>query len=155
MQNKICTECNKRKSIKRFHIQKSGKHGVRAICIKCRRKKGRKYSKAHKKEKRENYFKNKQHYTNIHIRKKYGITLKQYNKMLKSQNNCCAICGKPEEEKEKNKSIRKLAIDHDHKTGNVRGLLCGKCNKGIGLLQGNIKILINATKYLIQHNGNK
>jgi hypothetical protein len=78
----------------------------------------------------------------------HGITLNDYNKMLKEQNNGCAICGNPETDKEVNKKVKSLSVDHDHKTGKVRGLLCSKCNKGIGLFQDNIKLLQSAINYL-------
>ena len=78
----------------------------------------------------------------------HGITLKEYNILLSSQNNVCKICGKLETSKEKNKKVKSLAVDHDHKTGKIRGLLCGKCNKGIGLFQDSIEILTNAICYL-------
>ncbi len=61
---------------------------------------------------------------NKYLQKKYGITLRQYNIMLFSQNLSCAICKKHKSEFKKN-----LAVDHNHKTGRVRGLLCYYCNK--------------------------
>jgi hypothetical protein len=77
------------------------------------------------------------------IRRQYGITLDQYNKMLKAQNNKCAICGNEDEVEG-----RKLAIDHCHNKGHVRGLLCGKCNRGLGLFYDNPELLQNAINYL-------
>jgi len=77
------------------------------------------------------------------IRNQYGITLEQYNTMLKAQNYKCAICGNEDEVEG-----RKLAIDHCHTTGKVRGLLCGKCNRGLGLFYDNQELLSNAIKYL-------
>lgn len=53
----------------------------------------------------------------------YGITLDQYNQLLKSQGGGCGICGKSPEDEGK-----ALAVDHDHKTGEVRGILCSYCN---------------------------
>jgi len=77
------------------------------------------------------------------IRKKYGITLDEYNVMLKAQDNKCAICNNEDEVKG-----RKLAIDHCHTTGSVRGLLCGKCNRALGLFYDNRELLHNAIQYL-------
>jgi hypothetical protein len=59
-----------------------------------------------------------------HLKKTYGITPEQYNEILAKQEYCCAICGKHEED-EKN---RRLAVDHNHETGEIRGLLCSFCN---------------------------
>jgi len=77
------------------------------------------------------------------IRKQYGITLEEYNNMLKAQDYKCAICGNQDEVEG-----RKLAIDHCHSTGDVRGLLCGKCNRGLGLFYDNQELLQQAIQYL-------
>ena len=75
-----------------------------------------------------------------HRRREYGLTEEEYNNMVLSQNNMCAICNKP--------SDRTLHIDHDHVTGKVRGLLCFNCNLGIGLLQEDLVVLNRAIEYL-------
>jgi hypothetical protein len=72
----------------------------------------------------------------------YGLTEREYREMHQAQNGLCAICGNPQI------SGRELSIDHDHKTGIVRGLLCHKCNLGIGYFQENIAYLENAIAYL-------
>lgn len=79
----------------------------------------------------------------VRVRHVYGITLEQYHQMLADQNYRCAICGQEDEVEG-----RKLAIDHCHTTGKVRGLLCGKCNRGLGLFYDNSKLLQNAISYL-------
>ena len=71
---------------------------------------------------------------------KYGLTKEEHDAMLLLQNNLCAICNKTKD--------KTLHVDHDHKTGRVRGLLCYSCNTGIGLLKDDIKYLANAIKYL-------
>ena len=75
-----------------------------------------------------------------HRRRQYGISEEQYNNMILSQNNICAICNKP--------SSKTLHIDHDHETGKVRGLLCSSCNTAIGLFKEDIDSLSAAIKYL-------
>lgn len=75
------------------------------------------------------------------LKKLYGITVEQYNEMLESQGGVCAICH------DNNIRELKLAVDHDHETGKVRGLLCDRCNRGIGLLR-TIKNVKSAYKYL-------
>jgi hypothetical protein len=74
----------------------------------------------------------------------YGLTMEQYNVMLIEQNGVCKICGKPE----KSSSKGVLSVDHDHSTGNVRGLLCDTCNRGLGHFYDNISLLYNAIEYL-------
>lgn len=79
------------------------------------------------------------------LKKLYGISLVEYNFILKKQNNSCAICGRKD---------RKLCLDHDHTTNKVRGLLCHQCNHAIGLLGENIRSLNKAINY-IEYYGNK
>ena len=77
------------------------------------------------------------------IRRKYGITQQHYDDMLKKQNGGCAICGKTEEP-----DGRRLAIDHCHTTGKVRGILCNNCNNGLGSFGDNIEGITKAIQYL-------
>lgn len=81
----------------------------------------------------------------INLRLKYGLTLKQFADMVKKQNGLCLICKKPQIDK------KKLCVDHDHKTGKIRGLLCDHCNKGLGHVREDIKILEAMVKYLKKH----
>lgn len=71
------------------------------------------------------------------------MTIEKYNVMREKQMYCCAICGTPE-----HKLKRKLDVDHDHKTGLVRGLLCASCNRGLGYFNDSQEILTNAKIYL-------
>jgi glycyl-tRNA synthetase (class II) len=75
--------------------------------------------------------------------KKYGIELEEYYDMLKQQDNKCIICNTNELNLN-----RKLNIDHNHKTGEVRGLLCDRCNKVIGLLNEDINIMRSMIEYI-------
>jgi len=77
------------------------------------------------------------------------MTIEQYDEMLLNQNNCCGICKKHISEIISTKKFN-FCVDHDHNTGRIRGLLCDKCNRGIGLLCDDIDILINAIEYLSQ-----
>lgn len=75
----------------------------------------------------------------------FELTIDDYNQMLESQNYRCAICG---DEGNKENRFRKLSIDHGHKTGKVRGLLCSNCNFLLGQAKDDIGILRNAITYL-------
>jgi len=77
----------------------------------------------------------------------YGISLKEYNAMVESQDGKCAICGVDETLEIRGKTVR-LAVDHCHTTGKVRGLLCAKCNQGIGCLKDDVELLQSAIDYL-------
>lgn len=78
---------------------------------------------------------------------KYGISLVTYEEMLDKQDHKCAICSVNETMVIRGKQYR-LAVDHDHKTGKVRGLLCSSCNRGIGYLRDDINIFKKAIDYL-------
>lgn len=80
----------------------------------------------------------------LHMKRAYGLDFKDYERMLETQNGVCAICSSPPPNNRKTR----LAIDHCHKTGKVRGLLCDKCNRSIGLLKDDVNILAKAIEYL-------
>lgn len=78
------------------------------------------------------------------IKKAYGLSLEEFESMLKKQNNSCAICGFKDDG---NKSFFPF-VDHCHSSDIVRGLLCSKCNFGLGNFNDDIQLLKNAIKYL-------
>ena len=82
------------------------------------------------------------------LRASFGLSLEKYKSMFASQNGKCAICGQPEKHRH-NGQIKALAVDHNHKTGAIRGLLCSDCNTGIGKLREDPKILQSAIRYLL------
>jgi len=82
------------------------------------------------------------------LQAKYGLTYDEYNKMFQEQNGCCFICGKHQSELK-----RKLFVDHNHRTGEVRKLLCNKCNSVLGLVEEDKNILVNVINYLETYNG--
>jgi len=79
---------------------------------------------------------------------KYGITLEDFDKVFEQQGGVCAICGKPETFLHQTGVVCRLAVDHNHKTGKIRGLLCRVCNQGLGSFKDNSENLSNAIKYL-------
>lgn len=79
------------------------------------------------------------------LEKKFGLTVADYESMLRAQDGKCAICGS---ESSGRKDRSNFSVDHDHKTNRVRGLLCRGCNTGIGNLRENPDILIRAADYL-------
>lgn len=76
------------------------------------------------------------------LRRDFGISLEDYQTMLAKQGGVCAVCLKPE------KTKRRLAVDHDHNTGKIRGLLCRDCNTSLGKLGDSPEILRRAAAYL-------
>lgn len=79
--------------------------------------------------------------------KRFGLTPEQYQAIHGAQNGLCAICAKPERRLMRERPTS-LAVDHDHETGRVRGLLCAACNTAIGQLQDNSEIAAKAAAYL-------
>ena len=84
------------------------------------------------------------------LKRRYGLTKADVARMAEEQNHCCAICGTPEKEM-RNGITRHLAVDHDHGTGAIRGLLCQSCNTGLGKFRDDPLILARAIAYLAKH----
>ncbi len=93
--------------------------------------------------------------TNIRNRlARYGLSEEQYNQMLADQANRCAICQQPPPEalaSGRRQGLNSLHIDHCHRTGRVRQLLCHHCNKGIGHMKDDVNRLLAAVSYLLRH----
>jgi len=83
----------------------------------------------------------------VQIKNKFGIDYIEYHKMLKSQGYRCEICRSRLE----SSRYTKFAVDHNHKTGQVRGLLCTSCNTAIGLMKESPERFLSAIKYLQRH----
>ena len=79
------------------------------------------------------------------LKRKFGITLEEYRQMLKAQGGRCAICN---QEPKDEPHHRALAVDHDHTTNRIRGLLCFHCNTGLGNLRDDPELLRKAIEYL-------
>jgi len=93
-------------------------------------------------QKREQKLKN-------NLRTMYGISLSEYVTLLEAQGGVCAICKQPEETLDsRTKQRKRLVVDHDHRTGKVRGLLCQSCNSAIGFLEKKLDHLDSIVVYL-------
>jgi hypothetical protein len=84
------------------------------------------------------------------LRDSFGISLEEYHEMLAAQGGKCAICGNGNDGTRHGK-LKALAVDHCHKTGKVRGLLCESCNQGIGKLKDDPSVLRKAADYIERH----
>ena len=78
---------------------------------------------------------------NSHLKEAYGITIQDYDRILASQGGKCAIC-------RGGTSKRHFAVDHNHKNGQIRGLLCARCNTGLARFMDNITNLRRAVRYM-------
>ena len=87
---------------------------------------------------------------NSYLQQSYGISLADYGNMLVAQGGKCAICDRPETHM-RSGTVKALAVDHDHRTGKIRALLCSDCNTGLGKFQDDPKVLLAAAEYLSKH----
>ena len=116
---KECSSCGEHKPLADYHNAPRTKDGLAGYCKTCHKERTR----------------------NTDYIRKFGITLEDYNQMFAEQEGKCGICGKHDLEKH-------LSVDHDHDTGEVRGLLCQPCNLGLGKLGDNIESIENTLRYL-------
>lgn len=79
-----------------------------------------------------------------YLKRTYGITLEEYEKLHRAQSGRCAICN----EMDRGQRLYRLVVDHDHDSGQVRGLLCSTCNSALGLLKDNPAVIRRAADYL-------
>ena len=138
---KVCTTCKVEKPLTEF-FSRGGKlsHLYKSSCKLCMQAKRQEWAVKNKDDLNE-WRRNNWVTSNRRLRRR-GATEELYNKLYEVQHGCCAICEEPEEK------FSWLCIDHDHSTGQIRGLLCPNCNRGIGLLQDSMSLLYKAAKYL-------
>lgn len=164
--DKRCKRCGEVKPLDEFYRHDGCRDGVRPECKRCNlaekaerhrrnphpaRDRTSRWREDHPDRYRENQerFKatgakaisNRRSY----LKRKYGITLEQYDELLSEQGGVCGICGR-----EPNPNIS-LHVDHDHQTGALRGLLCFPCNQAIGSLREDPALLELAIDYLRRH----
>ena len=139
----ICSKCDEEKPINNFSKSARNKDGYLNQCKSCINIINKKW---YKKKGGYSYIAGHRGYLNARLKYKYGITIDDYDELLKLQRNVCAICGKKEKQK------RPLGVDHNHKTKRVRGLLCHKCNVLLGLCGEDTDILVSAISYLKKEN---
>lgn len=134
---KICSACRQELPLESFYKDCTQPDGRQYTCKTCRATQ----VKAWKEAKPGLY---KATLRRSQLKLKYGITQEQFDSLLKKQGFACAICGA----NNPSHSSGQWCVDHDHKTGAVRGLLCAHCNLGLGHLQDSISVLFKAIKYL-------
>ena len=124
---KRCAECGEIKRLDAFAINRSQPHGVGAYCLSC-----------HNQIVRENAIAVHGSTRSKHLKARYGLTADEVAVMVEAQGGTCAICQvKPAEH-----------VDHDHETGDVRGILCFTCNVGLGNFNDEPERLLLAHRYL-------
>jgi len=138
LDSKACPCCLQTKPLAEFYRSVIHRKGVRSCCKVCDKECSKKHRKTRRGKPRAS-----------HLKRRYGITEADYERMLTRQGSACAIC------RSKNSGIKdsdKFAVDHDHKTGRVRGLLCTNCNKGLGCFKDNPNFMWTTIEYLAKSN---
>jgi hypothetical protein len=148
---KFCSQCSDYRPKSTFGKNKSNKDGLARLCKKCTNSNKQTWKKKNPDKvaanqlsyKKRNPGKRQKSNLDNKYKYRYGISLNEFKEMCVSQHNLCAIC----------LSFTKLCVDHDHKNGRVRGLLCGPCNRAIGCLKDSSVAAERAVSYL-RNNGN-
>ncbi len=143
---KSCKTCFEIKDFSHFHKSSCMKDGVINECKKCHHQR---IVKERKNPVNREKFRQYQHKSGL--KNRYGITPQILNEMILKQNNRCLICNNPPVIGGAHQNSV-LHIDHCHKTGKIRGLLCHLCNRGIGLFREDENLIKKALDYLKSHN---
>lgn len=142
---KRCSKCRHYLPRTKYHKDKKQIDGLHNQCKECRRE-GNKLNNIIPHQDKEAWAN--------HLYRAYGITVNEYYRMMKDQDGVCAICEKEESVIDpRNNKPKRLCVDHNHITGDVRGLLCSNCNLGIGYLKSDegVDLLIQALCYIEAH----
>ena len=131
--SKTCTKCGVTKDITEFY-KRGGKQSPNSRKNHCK--------ECDKKRVMDSYDPIK--YQEQHLKRSYGLTLNEYNEMLEEQDHKCATCGTTDP----GGKHGKFMVDHDHKTGKVRGLLCKNCNIALGLVNDDTDLIQKMINYL-------
>lgn len=142
--SKRCIKCNGLLSLQYFTKDASKKDGRSIYCQSCQRRKQKEYRK-NTPEKQKEY--KKRHHSSeksrdYSLRYRYGMTSSQFDIMFESQGRICALCNSDKSDS------KNFVVDHCHKTGKVRGILCSYCNRALGMLKDDTEILKKAIIYL-------
>lgn len=151
---KICGHCKVEKEDLEFlRSRKTDRLGSWCGC--CRRKAQNQYRRDNlelsRKRDRERYARNPEKMRAYQVRRAYGITKEEYSGRLEKQNNSCAICG---DLFENPGNRRGPQVDHCHSSQEIRGLLCGCCNRGIANFKDSPERLLKAVEYLKKFQNN-
>lgn len=161
-----CTNCGETKRVTSFSPDKRKKNGLKSQCKQCcasestcyatsrywndpeYREKKKKYDRDRHRRRYDSDPQYREDVRRRHFLSTYGMTLEDHADMLESQQGRCAICGfLPDPEAEK-RADRTLEVDHDHETGEVRGLLCRRCNDALGKFGDDPDLVLTAACYL-------
>lgn len=149
---KQCTACHLEKPVAEFRREKKGKYGVESRCLPCSRAIDKLQMREHRKRRdpKQAVLAMRKH----RLKKLFGMTVEGFEELKANQGGVCAICKQPETGCSGFKrSKRELSVDHDHSTGEIRGLLCAACNAALGLFKDDTDVMRVAIAYLELNRG--
>lgn len=150
---KKCSTCKKRKLASKFSRRAASPDGIHVVCKCCDNERSAKWKRehpeynkewlaAHPGYKEQLLKRDPLRYRRHHLEYAYGMSLEEFDAMFESQGKRCAVC--------RRKDFQPV-VDHNHKTGRVRGILCYPCNSALGFLGDSIKKVKVALEYLKKH----
>lgn len=131
---KRCSRCQEDKPVHDFPVRRASRDGRDSYCKPCHNANGRETIKR--------LYGNSRHY---HLKQRFGIGSAEFDAMVEAQGGLCAVC----------KRSRAVHVDHDHATGEVRGILCEPCNGGLGQFRDSVTTIRKAIEYLNDPPGRK
>lgn len=143
---RLCRGCDTWKRISEFHKGASRCQECRIVATAARaqlRARDPAFLETRRRAGRAWAARNRPRARNAHLLRSFGITSEQYDELLKQQGSVCAICRRQQADRR-----RRLAVDHDHNTGRIRGLLCDPCNQILGIANDDPKLLARAIEHL-------
>jgi hypothetical protein len=157
LKTQLCSKCEIEKPLDDFSVDRSRKTGIHSHCkacqsarIRAKRKNDTEWRNAQVEKSRQYKIlhpeKYKQSVRNSVLKAKYGMTTEDYEALFDSQGRLCAVCKSP-----KSRGFGRMHVDHCHKTGNVRGILCQPCNTSLGKCNDDPEILRKLAEYLEVH----
>ena len=138
---KTCKDCGEEKSLDEFYNSLGGKEGKSSYCKPCDSARKTAWRKANPEKEAEKYRRS-------HLKRKYGLTVEQWDEMFEAQDGCCAACGTSEP----GGRYDTFHVDHCHDSGEVRGLLCYACNVALGQLNEDPERIRALADYAEAHN---
>lgn len=152
-ETKSCSKCGPR-PVSEFYKCKGNKTGLQSMCKSCGNVSSNLWKLANPDQtslmKSKSHFKNSRSDRNRMLKLAYGITQDRYEEILKSQNYKCAVCGR---DNSGTTRAFNLSVDHNHVTGEIRGLLCHPCNSASGLLfvdEKGIEVVEKLKQYVLR-----
>jgi len=140
---KVCGHCEQLKPADQFSPNPEARSGLHAYCKACNCTLTKESAAKRDPELRKTTSRK------FHLKKKYGLSLEEYQQMWEEQGGVCKVCGRPEGRVTNPEGkVSSLSVDHNHETGEVRGLLCHACNTALGQLNEDPAIIQNLLGYL-------